>query len=135
MGPAHRDHAGTSSNKGHTALQACQIGCQSSGMHPTRSSCQQHMQWRPARDFYLSATHAVAFYSFTCRHNMQEVIAERERLAASDSASDQAAAAAPVLIVAREAHTITQLAHVRCPSTAATHWSSCRTSTLPHHAI
>jgi hypothetical protein len=39
-------------------------------------------------------------------------MAERERLAASESELDQAAAAAPVLVVAREAHTCTQLAHV-----------------------
>ncbi len=44
---------------------------------------------------------------------MTEVAAERARLAASDAEADRAAAAAPVLIVAREVHTCAQLAKVR----------------------
>ena len=44
---------------------------------------------------------------------MGEVAAERARLAASDAAADRAAAAAPVLIVARELHTCAQLAKVQ----------------------
>lgn len=44
---------------------------------------------------------------------MGEVQAERGRLAASGAPADAAAAAAPVVLLAREAHTCAQLAQVR----------------------
>lgn len=43
---------------------------------------------------------------------MEEVALERARLAASSSSTDRSATAAPVLVIAKEAHTCVQLAKV-----------------------